>query len=110
MVNGRGGSHLRDVENDVVAGDAGQQCFTHGRFDGRQSVVEHRCQHPYEPPVGIVTGAELAAQPCQRRSRAIALTAFPDACSRRILNTVFNTSIPISPPDTSPSEPPRPPG
>jgi hypothetical protein len=38
------------------------------------------------------------------------LMAFPDACSRRILNTVSNTSIPISPPDTPPSEQPRPPG
>ena len=26
--------------------------------------------------------------------------AFPAACSRRILNTVSNTNIPISPPDT----------
>jgi hypothetical protein len=34
------------------------------------------------------------------RSRMIALMAFPAACSRRILNTVSNTNIPISPPDT----------
>jgi hypothetical protein len=34
-----------------------------------------------------------------RRSRAIALIAFPDANSRRILNTVSNTNIPNSPPD-----------
>jgi hypothetical protein len=27
------------------------------------------------------------------------LMALPDACSRRILNTVSNTNIPISPPD-----------
>ncbi|PCG08143.1 hypothetical protein COA17_13790, partial [Sphingomonas ginsenosidimutans] len=59
------------------------------------------------------SGARIALRTTLRdrcRSRAIALMAFPDACSRRILNTVSNTSIPLSPPDTPPSEQPRPPG
>ncbi len=49
------------------------------------------------------SGARIALRTTLRdrcKSRAIALMAFPDACSRRILNTVSNTSIPISPPDT----------
>lgn len=53
----------QDVENDVVAGDAGQQRLVHGCFNCLQPVVEHRRQHPYEAPVGIVAGAELAPQP-----------------------------------------------
>ena len=52
----------QDVDDDVVAGDAGQQCFAHGRFHRLESVVEHRCQHAHEPPVGIIPGAELAPQ------------------------------------------------
>ena len=59
------------------------------------------------------SGARIALRTTLRdrcRSRAIALMAFPDACSRRILNTVSNTNIPISPPDTPPSVQPRPPG
>ena len=61
----------------------------------------------------VRAGARIALRTTLRdrcRSRAIALMAFPDACSRRILNTVSNTSIPLSPPDTPPSEQPRPPG
>jgi hypothetical protein len=45
-----------------------------------------------------------------KRLRIIALMAFPDACSRRILNTVSNTNIPISPPDTCQADSLRPPG
>lgn len=46
----------QDVEDDVVAGDAGQQRLADSCFHRLQAVVEHRCQHSHEPPVGIVTG------------------------------------------------------
>ena len=44
-----------------------QQCFTDGHLDEIEPVVEHRCKHAHEPPVGIIASAELAPQSQQRR-------------------------------------------
>lgn len=40
-----------------------QQCFTDGRLDKIEPVVEHRGKHAHEPPVCIIASAELASQP-----------------------------------------------
>ena len=53
----------KDVENDIVAGDTRQQCFTDGRLDEIEPVVEHRGKHAHEPPVCIIASAELTPQP-----------------------------------------------
>ncbi len=60
----------QDIEDHLVAGSAGVECFAHCRLDGLQAIAQYCGQHADKATVSFISAAQLAPQPGKRRRQS----------------------------------------